>query len=70
MTGPVKEVDKAGSIERRKSPKEKVWNRAEYTGDKEQDDADDSVLISEEARKRASGKHRKTILEHIAESED
>ncbi len=66
MSTSVKEIEKVGSIDRRKSAKEKLWNRRGYESALEEEQTEDSVIISEEARNRASGRHRKTILEHIA----
>lgn len=70
MTEPVSSVGKASEIDRRKSTKERLWTTAWHVGHDEEAEQDDTVQISEEARQRASGKIRKTILEHLAEDED
>ena len=67
MTEAVTGIVKAGEIDRRKPARERFWPTAWQTGHGEQDD---TVQISEEARQRASGKLRKTILEHLAEDDD
>lgn len=69
MTVPVKGVDEVGGIDRRKAAKERLWRKGGHEGEHEHDEANDSVLISEEARQRASGRHRKTILEHLADQD-
>ncbi len=63
-------VDKVSAVDSRKSARERLWNKYDHRGHDEEESQDDSVLISEEARKRSEGKHRKTILEHLAEKED
>lgn len=63
----VNKIEKAGAIDRRKSAKGESWGRTDYESTKEHENRDDSVSISDEARKRASGKHKKNILEHLAE---
>ena len=70
MTEAIKEIDKAGRLDRRKSATGQVWSKTGHNEEKEQAEQDDSVMISDEARNRSTGKHRKTILEHLAEPDD
>lgn len=70
MTEAVTGIVKAGEVDRRKSARDRFWPTAWQTGHGEQDEQDDTVQISDEARQRASGKLRKTILEHLAEDDD
>lgn len=70
MTEAVTGIVKAGEIDRRKPARDRFWPTAWQTEHGEQDGQDDTVQISEEARQRASGKLRKTILEHLAEDDD
>ncbi|MGB4598854.1 MAG: hypothetical protein WBI04_02645 [Trichlorobacter sp.] len=69
MTEPVSGVSKTGEIDRRKTARERFWNTAWHVGHVEEEEQDDTVQISDEARQRASGKIRKTILEHLAEDD-
>ena len=69
MTEPVTAVSKSGEIDRRKAARERFLKTAWHAGHVE-DEQDDTVQISEEARQRASGKRRKTILEHLAEQDE
>jgi hypothetical protein len=70
MTEPVAGIGKAGEIDRRKSARDRFWQMAWHTDHAEPGERDDTVQISDEARQRASGKLRKTILEHLAEDDD
>ncbi len=72
MTEPVQGVIRAGGVERRSSSQEREQNRERLRrlikaggGGDELSADDDSVELSEEARKRADGTWRKTILEHL-----
>lgn len=68
MTEPIQGVTKAGEVERRGAKQERERLRrlhGEAFHHDEDAEADDTVDISEEARKRASGTYRKNILEHI-----
>lgn len=69
MTEPVGGVNKASEIDRRKSARERLWNSSRHSDHADEAEQDDTVQISEEARQRASGKVRKTILEHLAEDD-
>jgi len=69
MTEPVAAVSKTSEIDRRKTARERLWGTAWHVGH-EEEEHDDTVQISDEARQRASGKLRKTILEHLAEDDD
>lgn len=69
MTEAVTAVSKSGEIDRRKAARERLW-RTDWQVGHGADEQDDTVQISEEARQRASGKRRKTILEHLAEQDE
>ncbi len=69
MTEPVRGVSKTGEIDRRKTARERLWDTDRHVGHAEAAEQDDTVQISDEARLRASGKIRKTILEHLAEND-
>lgn len=69
MTEAVSAISKSGGIDRRKAARERLWSADRVVGHAV-DEQDDTVQISEEARQRASGKRRKTILEHLAEQDD
>lgn len=70
MTEPVSGVSKVGEIDRRKAAREQRGKTAWHIGHVEDEEHDDTVQISDEARQRANGKVRKTILEHLTESDD
>jgi len=70
MTEAVTGIAKTGEIDRRKPARDRFWPTDWHAGHGEPDEQDDTVQISEEARQRASGKLRKTILEHLAEDDD
>ena len=70
MTEAVAGIGKTGEVDRRKAARERLWQTAWHHGHGEHEEPDDTVQISEEARQRASGKIRKTILEHLAEEDD
>ncbi len=72
MTEPVQGVIRAGGVERRSSSQEREQSRERLRrlikaggGRDELSADDDSVELSEEARRRADGTWRKTILEHL-----
>lgn len=68
MTVPIKGVDKSGGISGRKgSDRQWQWHKSVHGETRDDDEQEDSVLISDEARQRANGKLRKSILEHLAE---
>jgi len=70
MTEAVAGITKAGEIDRRKAARDRFWPMVWRSGHDVSDEQDDTVQISDEARQRASGKLRKTILEHLAEDDD
>ncbi len=69
MTESITGISKVGALDRRRSARDRLWRGAVQGGHAEEEERDDTVQISEEARQRASGKVRKTILEHMAEDE-
>lgn len=75
MTEPVEGVIRSGSVQRRSTAQDREQNRERVrrlsrgSGRRDEESAaDDSVELSEEARKRAGGTWRKTILEHLADT--
>jgi hypothetical protein len=70
MTEAVAGIGKAGEIDRRKAARDRFWQTGWRAGHSVPDESDDTVQISDEARQRAGGKLRKTILEHLAEGDD
>ncbi|QOX80188.1 hypothetical protein FY034_15010 [Trichlorobacter lovleyi] len=71
MTEPIQGVVKADGVERRRSTTQERVRRlyadaAHAGGDEEEDD---TVDISEEARQRSEGTYRKSILEHLEDDE-
>ncbi len=68
MTEPVHGIAKLGTVGKR-GEMQKKWQKPSLEADHEEASADDddTVEISDEARKRASGKYKKNILEHIEE---
>lgn len=70
MSEAVAGIGKAGEIDRRKAARDRFWPTDWHAVHGGADEQDDSVQISDEARLRASGKRRKTILEHLAESDE
>ena len=69
MTEPVRGVSRTAEVDKRKATRERIWQGPWHDGHAAQDEHDDTVQISEEARQRASGKIRKNILEHLAEDD-
>lgn len=75
MTESVQGVIRSGGVERRSTSQEREQNRERLrrlvrSGEKGdgQSAVDDSVELSEEARMRADGTWRKTILEHLEDT--
>ncbi len=75
MTEPVQGVIRSGGVERRSTSQEREQNRERLRrlmradrGHDEQCVEDDSVELSEEARRRADGTWRKNILEHLEDT--
>jgi len=70
MTEPVQGVARSGGVERRSTSQERLRRLYFLTShhDKEAE-MDDTVDISEEARKRADGTYHKNILEHLEEDD-
>lgn len=75
MTEPVQGVIRSGGVERRSTSQEREQNRERLRrlmragrGRDEQCAEDDSVELSEEARRRADGTWRKNILEHLEDT--
>lgn len=75
MTEPVQGVIRSGGVERRSTSQEREQNRERLRrlmragrGHDEQCADDDSVELSEEARRRADGTWRKNILEHLEDT--
>lgn len=68
MTEPVQRVSRTTELGQRQGLREKP-DRS-YGGADKQDSEheDDQVEISEEARKRVAGKHKKNILEYLDET--
>lgn len=69
MTKAVAGIGKAGQVGQHNTAREQFWQTAWHTGHSGLDEQDDTVQISDEARQRASGKLRKTILEHLAQDD-
>ncbi len=70
MTEPVQGIARLGTVGRRGEMQKKQHSPyVESDHEEASADNDDTVEISDEARKRASGKYRKNILEHIEEDE-
>lgn len=71
MTEPIQGVVKADGVERRRSTTQERLRRlyadAVHTGGDEEEN--DTVDISEEARQRSEGTYRKSILEHLESDE-
>lgn len=65
MTEPVTAVSKGSEVERRKAAMERLKSIISGQHDAEDGAVDDTVEISEDARRRASGK--KTITEYLEE---
>lgn len=70
MSETVKGIGKVDGIDRQKKTSGRLWVRAGNDPGKPDDEQNDSVDISEEAKSRASGRYRKTILEHLADEKD
>ena len=56
-------------INKRKAARERLRQGPWHDGHAAQEEQDDTVQISDEARQRANGKVRKNILEHLAEDD-
>lgn len=71
MTEPIQGVVKTDGVERRRSAVQDRMRRLYGNSERDHDDIDedDSVDISEEARKRSNGTYRKSILEHLEDDE-
>jgi|APHig6443717817_1056837.scaffolds.fasta_scaffold49908_3 hypothetical protein len=72
MTEPLQGVVKTGGVERRKTMQERQrhsYSLLSHHDEHEEILTDDTVEISDEARKRADGTYHKNILEHL-EDED
>lgn len=71
MTEPIQGVVKTDGVERRRSATQERMRRLYGENSRDHDDVeeDDSVDISDEARKRADGTYRKSILEHLEDDE-
>lgn len=71
MTEPIRGVVKTEGVERRRSATQERMRRLYGDISRGHDDieGDDSVDISEEARKRSDGTYRKSILEHLEDDE-
>jgi len=69
MTEPIQGVTRSGGVQRRTTTQERLRHLYGETSRHEEEDTDDMVDISEEARKRADGTYHKNILEHIEEDE-
>lgn len=67
MTEPVKEVSRSGGIDRDGKARQRIYHGPAGSGADDGDAADDSVDISDEARKRASGSWKKDILEYLGD---
>jgi len=63
MTDPINKISRAQEAGRKQARTGIV--KGEKLSDHPDEPADDSVDISEEARERASGRKRKTILEYL-----
>lgn len=71
MTEPIQGVIRTGGVERRSTTQERL-RRLYHPAFRHEEEAeeDDLVDISEEARKRADGTYRKSILEHLNDKDD
>ena len=71
MTDPIQGVLKTDGIERRRSATQERLRRfyGDMAHDHDEAEEGDSVDISDEARKRAEGTYRKSILEHLEDEE-
>jgi hypothetical protein len=71
MTEPIQGVIKTDGVERRRSATQERLRRlyGDMARNRDEAEEDDSVDISDEARKRAEGTYRKSILEHIEDDE-
>ncbi|MDK9719224.1 MAG: hypothetical protein OEL57_15170 [Trichlorobacter sp.] len=67
MTEPIQGVVKTDRVERRRSATQERMRRLYGESSRDYDDVEeeDSVDISDEARRRADGTYRKSILEHL-----
>lgn len=71
MTEPIQGVVKTDGVERRRNTVQerlrRLYTENAHTGRDE--DENDTVDISEEARQRSGGTYRKSILEHLEDDE-
>ncbi len=67
MTEPVKEVGRSGGIDRDGKARQRLYHLPADNAAGDADAADDSVDISDEARKRADGSWKKNILEYLGD---
>lgn len=67
MMDPVQGVIKTGGVERRRSEARERLRRlyADMLHASKDDEENDTVDISDEARQRSDGTYRKSILEHV-----
>lgn len=67
MMDPVQGVIKTGGVERRRSEARERLRRlyADMSHASKDDEENDTVDISDEARQRSDGTYRKSILEHV-----
>ncbi len=65
MTEPVKEVSRSGGIDRDGKARQRLYHIPAASAPDDDNTVDDSVDISDEARKRASGSWKKNILEYL-----
>lgn len=68
MTEPVQRVSRTTGVGQRLGLREKPERGYGETGKQDSEHEDDQVEISEEARKRVAGKHKKNILEYLDET--
>ena len=69
MTEPVQKVGGASEVGQRKGLHEKPEQGSGGMDHHDSEKERDHVDISDEARNRAEGRHKKSILEHIAEKD-
>lgn len=68
MTEPVQRVGRTTEIGQRKGYRDRLHQGHSEGAKREPDQEDDQVDISEEARSRAEGRYKKSILEHVEDS--
>lgn len=67
MTEPVKEVSRSGGVDRDGKARQRLYHIPAASVADDADAADDSVDISDEARKRSNGSWKKNILEYLGD---